>query len=169
MPPRSFVAIAAVSLALPAAGYAATQAEGWAKWVAKAEAVYAATADGQPPSAAKRQRVKAACDGAFGTLTGWSAPYWATNIVGLCRHVDDMVGEDRTISKRWGRGECMEMKEVRGQLRNGADKPNADNPAVQPAAAKLFKLADEFYSLYCTSDGRKKMKDAKDRGDDSAS
>jgi hypothetical protein len=163
MPSRSLVAFT-VALSLPAGAYAATQAEGWAKWVAKAEAIYAATADGQPPSEAKRQRVKAACDGAFGTLTGWSAPYWATNIVGLCRHVDDMVGEDRTISRRWGRGECMEMKEVRGQLKNGADKPNADNPGVQPAAAKLYGLADEFYSTYCTSEGRKQMKE---RGKDS--
>lgn len=169
MPSRLFAAALVAAVALPVGAFAATQAEGWAKWVAKADAVYAAVADGQPHSEAKRQRVKTACDGAFGTLTGWSAPYWATNIVGLCRHVDDMVGDDRAITKAWGRGECMEMKEVRGQLKNGSEKPNADNPAVQPAATRLYQLADQFYSTYCTSDGRKKMRDAKKDGDANAS
>ena len=116
--------------------------------------------DGQPPSEGKRQKIKGACTGASGTLSGWSAPYWATNIVGLCRHVDDEFGPDRTISRAWGRGECMEMKEVRGQLRNGADKGVADQPDVQPAAKKLFALADSFYTTYCTKDGRKQMRDA---------
>ena len=80
-----------------------------------------------------------------------------------------MVGDVRAISKRRARGECIEMKEVRGQLKNGAEKPNADNPAVQPAAAKLYRLADDFYSTYCTSEGRKMMKDAEERGDSNVS
>ncbi|HEX7692927.1 MAG TPA: hypothetical protein VF409_00450, partial [Sphingomonas sp.] len=147
-------------LAIPAAALALSQAEGWAKWTAKANQIYAAVDDGQPPSEGKRQKIKGACTGASGTLSGWSAPYWATNIVGLCRHVDDEFGPDRTISRAWGRGECMEMKEVRGQLRNGADKGVADQPDVQPAAKKLFALADSFYTTYCTKDGRKQMRDA---------
>ncbi len=146
---RAFVPLLAVitSWSMSTAALA-DQAFGWANWEAKAAAILAAL---QEPGhgEGKRQHVKQACSGITGTVIGqgFQFPYWAQQLIPMCREIDDIVGSDKEVSHRYWALQCKELKRYSGQL--GKATPVAVAPTAHDKALALSAFMANYYEQEC--------------------